>query len=153
MSNLLSTTGERVYFKDLMSRFLFVSAGWIEAYAPGRDAGELTGQTDFNVFTEEHASAAFADEQQIIRTGEPVVGHVERETYTGRPDAWVSTAKMALRDERGGYSGEPRDRDLAGLLAPPPRAPSRPATRGRTGPRTGVAAARRPASSRSRPTS
>jgi hypothetical protein len=101
MSNLLSTTGERVYFKDLMSRFLFVSAGWIEAYAPGRDAGELTGQTDFDVFTEEHASAAFADEQQIIRTGEPVVGHVERETYTGRPDAWVSTTKMALREERG----------------------------------------------------
>jgi PAS domain S-box-containing protein len=105
MSNLLSTTGERVYFKDLMSRFLFVSAGWIEAYAPGRDAGELTGQTDFDVFTEEHASAAFADEQQIIRTGEPVVGQVERETYTGRPDAWVSTTKMALRDERGEIIG------------------------------------------------
>ena len=105
MSNLLSTTGERVYFKDLMSRFLFVSAGWIEAYAPGRDAGELRGKTDFDVFTEEHASAAFADEQQIIRTGEPVVGQVERETYTGRPDAWVSTTKMALRDERGEIIG------------------------------------------------
>ncbi len=105
MSNLLSTTGERVYFKDLMSRFLFVSAGWIEAYAPGRDAGDLRGQTDFDVFTEEHASAAFADEQQIIRTGEPVVGQVERETYTGRPDAWVSTTKMALRDERGEIIG------------------------------------------------
>ena len=105
MSNLLSTTEERVYFKDAMSRFLFVSAGWIEAYAPGRSAGELTGQTDFDVFTEEHASGAFADEQQIISTGEPVVGKVERETYSGRPDAWVSTTKMALRDERGEIIG------------------------------------------------
>jgi hypothetical protein len=105
MSNLLSTTEERVYFKDLMSRFLFVSAGWIEAYAPGRGAGELTGQTDFDVFTEEHASGAFADEQQIIRTGEPLVGRVERETYPGRPDAWVSTTKMPLRDERGEIIG------------------------------------------------
>ncbi|MGH3120706.1 MAG: sensor histidine kinase [Streptosporangiaceae bacterium] len=105
MSNLLSTSEERVYFKDLMSRFLFVSAGWIEAYAPGRGAGELTGKTDFDVFTEEHASGAFADEQQIIRTGEPVAGQVERETYPGRPDAWVSTTKMPLRDERGEIIG------------------------------------------------
>jgi signal transduction histidine kinase len=105
MSNLLSTTWERVYFKDPLSRFLFVSAGWVEAYAPGRDPGELRGKTDSDVFSQEHASAAFADEQQIIRTGEPVVERVERETYTGRPDAWVSTTKMALRNERGEIIG------------------------------------------------
>jgi signal transduction histidine kinase len=105
MSNLLSTTWERVYFKDPLSRFLFVSAGWIDAYAPGRDSGELRGKTDFDVFSREHASAAFADEQQIIRTGEPVVERVERETFTGRPDAWVSTTKMALRNERGEIIG------------------------------------------------
>jgi signal transduction histidine kinase len=105
MGNLLSTTWERVYFKDPLSRFLFVSAGWAEAYAPGRDPGELRGKTDFDVFTQKHASAAFADEQQIIRTGEPVVERVERETFTGRPDAWVSTTKMALRNERGEIIG------------------------------------------------
>jgi PAS domain S-box-containing protein len=105
MSNLLSSTWERVYFKDPLSRFLFVSAGWLQAYAPGRDPRELRGKTDFDVFTQEHASAAFADEQQIIRTGEPVVERVERETYPGRPDAWVSTTKMALRNEHGEIIG------------------------------------------------
>jgi PAS domain S-box-containing protein len=105
MDNLLSSPWERAYFKDPLSRFLFVSAGWIEAYAPGRDSGELRGKTDFDVFSQEHASAAFADEQQIIRTGEPVVERVERETYTGRPDAWVSTTKMALRNEHGEIIG------------------------------------------------
>jgi two-component system, sensor histidine kinase and response regulator len=105
MSNLLSTSQERVYFKDLMSRFLFVSEGWIEAYTPGRAAEELTGKTDFEVFTADHASAAFADEQEIIRTGVPLVGQVERETYSGRPDTWVSTTKMPLRDERGEILG------------------------------------------------
>jgi len=105
MSNLLSSTEERVYFKDLLSRFLFVSAGWIAAYAPGRAAEELIGKTDFDVFSDQHASTAFADEQQIIRTGEPIVGKVQRETYSGRADTWASTTKMPLRDERGRIIG------------------------------------------------
>ena len=88
-----------------MSRFLFVSEGWIEAVAPGRTAGELTGKTDFDVFTEEHAAAAFADEQEIIRTGQPIVGQVERETFSGRADTWVSTTKVPLRDDHGDIIG------------------------------------------------
>ncbi len=105
MANLLSTTEERVYFKDLESRFLFVSAGWIAAYAPGRSAEELTGKTDFDVFSHQHAADAFADEQEIIQTGKPIAGQVERETYTGRPDAWVSTTKMPLLGETGQIIG------------------------------------------------
>jgi signal transduction histidine kinase len=105
MRNLLAATGERVYFKDLMSRFLLVSAGWITAYAPDRAAGDLIGKTDSDVFSDEHASAALRDEQQIIRTGEPIVGKVELETYPGRTDTWVSTTKMPLRDQGGRIIG------------------------------------------------
>jgi hypothetical protein len=32
MKNLLATAAERVYFKDALSRFIFVSAGWAAAY-------------------------------------------------------------------------------------------------------------------------
>src|SRR5580700_11279979 len=98
MSNLLCTAQERVYFKDRLSRFLLVSEGWIAAYAPGRTAEELIGKTDFDIFSERHATAAFEDEQQIIRTGDPLVGKVELETHSHRADAWVSSTKMALRD-------------------------------------------------------
>jgi two-component system, sensor histidine kinase and response regulator len=105
MTNLLAAAEERVYFKDRLSRFLFVSDGWVAAYAPGRTAADLAGQTDFDVFSEQHAAAALRDEQHIIRTGEPIIGQVERETYTGRPDAWVSTTKMALRDPGGQIIG------------------------------------------------
>ena len=98
MSNLLSATGIRVYFKDLQSRFLLVSAGWIAAYAPGRAVEDLIGKTDFDVFSAEHASAAFQDEQRVIKTGESMVGKVELETYGGRTGTWVSTTKMPLRD-------------------------------------------------------
>ena len=105
MSNLLSAAEERVYFKDLRSRFLLVSAGWIAACAPGLAAEEVIGKTDFDFFSDQHAATAYEDEQQIIRTGEPLVGKVERETYGVRRDAWVSSTKMPLRDERGQIIG------------------------------------------------
>jgi PAS domain S-box-containing protein len=105
MRNLLSTTEECVYFKDLHSRFLLVSAGWIAAVTPGRAVEEIIGKTDFDFFSEEHAAAAFEDEQRIIRTGEPMVGKLERETFSDRVGNWVSTTKMPLRHERGQIIG------------------------------------------------
>jgi PAS domain S-box-containing protein len=118
MRNLLSTTEERVYFKDLMSRFLLVSEGWVAAYTPGFTSEELIGKTDFDVFSEQHASAAFIDEQEIIRTGEPIVGKVEKETYEGRTDAaWVSTTKMPLRNACGEIIGTfGISRDITGQI-------------------------------------
>jgi PAS domain-containing protein len=103
--NLLAARAERVYFKDELSRFLFVSAGWLAAYAPHLRADDLAGKTDFDVFSYEHAFAALQDEKKIIRTGIPVVGKVEKETYPGQRETWVSTTKMPLRDERGKIVG------------------------------------------------
>ena len=105
MDNLLAATEERVYFKDRLSRFLLVSQGWIAALTPGLDPKEILGKTDFDVFSEEHAAAAFKDEQQIIRTGVPMVGKLERETFHDRNDPWVRTTKMPLRDECGEIIG------------------------------------------------
>jgi diguanylate cyclase (GGDEF)-like protein/PAS domain S-box-containing protein len=101
MRNLLSSTEERVYFKDMASRFVLVSEGWIAAITPGHHMEEIVGKTDFDFFSDEHAAAAFADEQRIIATGEPMVGKLERETFSDGPDLWVSTSKMPLRDELG----------------------------------------------------
>lgn len=98
MDNLLAADA-RVYFKDRLSRFLFVSTGWLAAYAPGRTAQELAGKSDFDVFTYEHAYAALQDEKQIMDTGRPIAGKVERETFSGGGERWVLTTKMPLRDE------------------------------------------------------
>ena len=105
MGNLLSTTEERVYFKDVRSRFLLVSAGWIAAIAPDRSAEDIVGKTDFDFFSKEHAEAAFEDEQRIIRTGEPMVNKLERESFGNGMSPWVSTTKMPLRDETGQIIG------------------------------------------------
>jgi diguanylate cyclase (GGDEF)-like protein/PAS domain S-box-containing protein len=103
--NLLASPAERVFFKDLESRFLLVSTGFMVDQAPGRGIDQLIGKSDFDIFSEEHAAAAFADEHRIIQTGEHMVAKVERETFHDRPDAWVSTTKMPLRDEDGRIIG------------------------------------------------
>jgi diguanylate cyclase (GGDEF)-like protein/PAS domain S-box-containing protein len=103
--NLLGAREERVFFKDLDSRFLLVSAGWLEVEGQGRSLEEVLGKTDFDIFSPPHADGAFADEQRIIRTGEPMIEKVELETFHDRPDAWVSTTKLPLLDDRGEIIG------------------------------------------------
>ena len=103
--NLLQSRAERVFFKDLDSRFLLVSAGWLEAEGQGRSLEEVIGKTDLDIFSRPHATAALEDEQRIIRTGDPIIDKVERETFDDRPDAWVSTTKLPLVDERGQIIG------------------------------------------------
>jgi len=105
MRNLLNSAQERIYFKDLQSRFLLVSAGWLATAAPGHTLEEVIGKTDFDFFSNEHAAVAFEDEQRIIRTGEPIVEKLEQETFRDRTGPWVSTTKMPLRDEHGQIIG------------------------------------------------
>jgi diguanylate cyclase (GGDEF)-like protein/PAS domain S-box-containing protein len=105
MRNLLGSSEECIFFKDRESRFLSVSAGWLAAYFDGGSVEELVGKTDFDIFSEPHATAAFADEQRVIRTGVPIVAKPERETFHDRPDKWTSTSKLPLRNEAGEIIG------------------------------------------------
>jgi len=108
---LLDSTTDQIYFKDCESRFIKVSTA--QAVKLGlAGAEDAIGKTDFDVFSEEHARLAFEDEQRIIAGGEPVVGIEEKETWENGREAWVSTSKMALRDESGviiGTFGVSRD--------------------------------------------
>ena len=100
----LQTTADLVYFKDLESRFIRISNSQAArfGFAAPEDA---IGKTDFDVFSDEHAREAFEDEQEIIRTGRPIVNAEERETYPNGGEAFVATTKMPLRDERGTVIG------------------------------------------------
>jgi diguanylate cyclase (GGDEF)-like protein/PAS domain S-box-containing protein len=108
VDNLLAAEEECVYFKDLQGRFLLVSAGFLARVIPGGDPGEVIGKTDFDFFGE-HAASAFEDEQEIIRSGEPMVGKLEREGFRDRlgnvHTGWVWTTKMPLRNAHGEVIG------------------------------------------------
>ena len=101
--NMLDHAAEPIYFKDLQSRFIAVSRALATVH--GREPEELLGLTDFDVFTAEHASAAYADEQRVIATGIAMLGKEERETWPNRGDTWVTTNKRPLRDLDGDIVG------------------------------------------------
>jgi PAS domain S-box-containing protein len=104
MNVLMDTVPDNIYFKDRASRFLRVSRSISDRFGLS-DPREAVGKSDFDYFTEEHARPAYEDEQRIIRTGEPLLGLEERETWKDRPDTWVSTIKMPLYDRDGNITG------------------------------------------------
>ena len=104
MNTLMDNVPDTIYFKDRESRFLRVSRSQSDRFGLS-DPKEAIGTSDFDYFTEEHARPAYEDEQRIIRTGEPLLGHEERETWEDRPDTWVATTKMPMRDREGDIIG------------------------------------------------
>src|SRR5260221_251362 len=81
VSAFLDNIPDYVYYKDLDSRFIAVSRSLI-AYHGCRNTAGVIGKTDFDLFSPAHAQPAFDDEQRIIRTGEPMIGKLERETWS-----------------------------------------------------------------------
>lgn len=104
MNALMDSIPDHIYFKDRESRFLRASRSQTDRFGLNKPA-DVIGKSDFDFFTEEHARPAYEDEQRIIRTGEPILGLEERETWPDRPDTWVSTSKMPLRDREGNIIG------------------------------------------------
>ncbi|HTX66748.1 MAG TPA: PAS domain S-box protein [Opitutaceae bacterium] len=104
METFMRSVPDTVYFKDADSRFIACSASKARKHGLAGPA-DLAGKTDFDLFGEEHARAAYEAEQRILRTGEALVGLPEKEVFHDGRVRWTLTSKMPLRDETGRIVG------------------------------------------------
>lgn len=101
---LLDGSEDYIYFKDADSRLLRCSRNLRERYGLATDE-EVVGRSDFDFYRAEDARAFRASEQEIMRSGKPIVGVVERQAWKSGEIAWTLTTKMPFRDTDGQVIG------------------------------------------------
>jgi two-component system sensor histidine kinase/response regulator len=127
---LLETLPDNIYFKDRESRFVRVSRSkakatmqtvrrsyraahpdlppnqWPAHLADLKSFSEwLIGKTDFDTYSETHALSAREDEKEIIRTGQPMVGKLQKTEVANGETLWWLSTKMPWRDKEGEIIG------------------------------------------------
>jgi len=108
---MLDISPDHIYFKDTESRFIKSSNTQARQFGV-QSPDEMVGKTDFDFFAEARARLAFEDEQEIIRTGQPIIDKEERELWKDGHITWASSTKMPMRDDAGkiiGIMGISRD--------------------------------------------
>ncbi len=95
----MDSVPDNIYFKDLNSKFIRVNKAFAN-YIKIDDPNKIIGKSDFDLFADDHAKAAFLDEQKIIKTGEKVILE-EKETWPDGSITYVLTTKMPLIDANG----------------------------------------------------
>jgi len=102
---LAENVPHRIYAKDAQGRFTFAN----QAVASGMgvaDPAELLGKTDFDFYPAEQAGEYWRLEQELMRTGRPIVEQEEHVQYLLlRQEAWLHTTKIPVRDASGAPVG------------------------------------------------
>ncbi len=101
---LLDNIPDSIYFKDLDSRFIKVNKKKAQNHGIS-DPTVFIGKSDFDFFSKVHATDAFNDEQQIIKTGEPLLEKEEKIEWPDGHVAWVITSKIPFKDVSGKIIG------------------------------------------------
>jgi PAS domain S-box-containing protein len=100
----LDTATDNIYFKDRQSRMTLICKKMKEWFKE-KGINEFIGKTDFDFFTIEHAQQAYDDEQELMRTGIPMINKEEKETWEDGSETWASSSKIPIKNKRGKITG------------------------------------------------
>jgi len=100
---MIDQVPDYLFVKDRESRF--VVANKAVAADLGREPEALIGKTDFDLHPIELASKFFADEQNVIVTGKPMLDIEEFVVPPSGRQRWLSTSKVPLRNRAGQVIG------------------------------------------------
>ena len=104
LRTLIDTLPDYVYFKDAQSRFIDANKATLRIMKC-ESIQDLVGKTDFEFYPREFAEKYYADECQILRTGEPKLNLEEKIINESGQLRVLSTRKVALKDGSGQIVG------------------------------------------------
>ena len=111
LQTLIDFLPDNLWVKDVKSRFVFCNKATVSRMGY-ENSSELIGKTDLELLSPDIAEKFFADEQTIVRTGQPMIDIEECVFGTASEKIWILTTKVPLRDDRGeifGLAGISRD--------------------------------------------
>lgn len=97
-------TQDTLYFKDINSRFLLNSCSHAVQFGL-TDPDQMIGMSDADFHGKVFSDKARADELEIMRTGRPLLGDVEKWVKETGKFIWFSTSKYPLYNELGQIVG------------------------------------------------
>jgi len=104
LRSLMDNLPDYIFFKDRQSRFIRTNRAHVHALGLS-DPTQAIGKTDFDFFPAEDAKNYFRDEEQVIQSGQPLIGRIEGARLADGQFRWLSTIKMPLRDTHGRITG------------------------------------------------
>jgi PAS domain S-box-containing protein/putative nucleotidyltransferase with HDIG domain len=105
MQALMDNTHDWIFIKDKDSKFIFNNKTHRRLFGVSSKEN-IIGKTDFDFFVREDANKYFSQEQNIIKTGKPLLNKEEL-TYSKqkKEKIWIEFSKVPLKDPTGKING------------------------------------------------
>jgi PAS domain S-box-containing protein len=104
LHTLIDSLPDRIYVKDTESRFLLNNIAHIR-HLGAKSQEEVTGKTDFDFRPSEFAASYWADDQNVIQSGEALINREELTVFSSSKTGWHLATKVPLRDPQGKIVG------------------------------------------------
>ncbi len=112
---IMDNSQDTIYFKDTNSKFILNSKAHAIQFGLS-DPKEMVGKSDKDFFPDSFTEKALRDEQEIMRTGVPIIGRIEKWVKDNGEIVWFSASKYPLFDNQGNIVGTwGTSRDISAL--------------------------------------
>jgi len=101
---IMNNSQDTIYFKDVNSRFILNSKAHALQFGLA-DPSDLKGKSDLDYYPEPFVRKAIQDEKEIMRTGLPLIGIVEKWDRDNGTSVWFSASKYPLYNDFGQIVG------------------------------------------------
>lgn len=111
LHRLFDILPDHIYIKNTQSQFVYANETVVKNCGCTQ-ISEILGKTDFDFFPHELATEYYTQEQELMRTGLPILNHEEQNQAPGSNRNWLLSTKVPLKDAKGnviGLAGVNRD--------------------------------------------